>query len=382
MTDHMNQGHELSDLFLLNHCKSRRISSYDKSGGNHDWSDVAPGETFTVADIKGSGVIRHIWFTNWTGDEDWVEEAFALRKLVLRMYWDGEENPSVEVPLGDFFGIGFGKRRNYSSAVLSMNPDDGRGMNCYFPMPFAKGAKITVESACLNSTNLYYYIDYEEWQELPPMECGYFHAQWRREENTLGWAPIRPGMLDREKAGVEGEPAWLPKAWLKKNTSGEDNYVILDAEGKGKYVGCNLNIDVFTPQANEWYGEGDDMFFVDGEPWPPKVHGTGTEDYFCTAFGPCKEFHTPYSGITLYSGEQAGFKYGGKNSMYRFHILDPIHFEKSLVFSIEHGHANKLSNDYSSTAYWYQTEPHKEFPKLPEVAGRIPRVHAFEQKED
>ena len=379
MGKNMNRGHEITDLYELNDCRTKRISSYDRSGGNHDWMDLEPGECRTFAEMKGPGVIRHIWCTNWTGTEDWEEEPFALRRLVLRMYWDGEETPSVEVPLGDFFGIGFGIHKSYSSAVLSMNPDNGRGMNCYFPMPFKKSAKLTIESSCDNHTNFYFYIDYEEWKEEPDEDIGYFHAQWRREENTAGWAPLEPGLLDREKANVEDEPAWVPKAWLVKNTTGKDNYVILDAEGRGKYVGCNLNIDVFTPQANEWYGEGDDMFFIDGEPWPPSLHGTGTEDYFTTAFSPAEEYCGPYSGITVYSGDKAGFKYGGKNSMYRYHVHDPICFEKSLVFSIEHGHANKLSNDYSSTAYWYQTEPHKQFPELPPAEGRLPRKNKWEE---
>ena len=210
------------------------------------------------------------------------------------------------------------------------------------------------------------------------MDAGYFHASWRRESNTNGWAPQEPGLLDREKANVPEEPDWLPRAWLRKNTDGRDNYLILDAEGRGKFVGCNLNIEVFERQANDWYGEGDDMFFIDGEPWPPSLHGTGTEDYFNTAFCPTQEYSSPYSGLTLYSGDRAGFKWGGKNSMYRLHVLDPIYFEKSLRFSIEHGHANKLSNDYSSTACWYQLEPHKPFEPLPGVEGRVARGDAQE----
>lgn len=382
MMKDMNRGHGIDGLYELNSVKSKRISSYDRSGGNHDWMDLEAGECRTFADISGAGVIRHIWCTNWTAGEDGKEEAYALRRLVLRIYWDEETEPSVEVPLGDFFGIGFGMHRNYSSAVLSMNPADGRGMNCYFPMPFLKRAKMTIESNCISHTNFYFYVDYEEWEpDTDKGDLGYFHAQWRREADTRGWAPKEPGLLDREKANVEEEPAWFPKAWLKKNTTGKDNYIVLEAVGKGKYVGCNLNIDVFTPQANEWYGEGDDMFFIDGEPWPPSLHGTGTEDYFSTAFGPTEEYCTLYSGITVYSGEKAGFKYGGKNSMYRYHVHDPISFEKSLIFSIEHGHANKLSNDYSSTAYWYQTEPHAPFHKLLPVEKRIPRVHPWELKD-
>jgi len=358
----MDPGHSLDTLFYLNQCKSKRISSYDKTGGNHDWLDIKPGETKTIADINGSGIIRHIWCTSWVGDENWKAEDYYLRKLILRMYWDCEEHPSVEVPLGDFFGIGHGIAKDYYSAALSMSPENGRALNCFFPMPFREKARITIESKCINHANFYFYVDYEEYPRLPSnAEIGYFHAQWNREYNTNGWAPKEPGLLDREKANELGEPAWLPAAWLRKNTDGRDNYVILDITGKGKYVGCNLNIDVFERKAADWYGEGDDMIFIDGEPWPPSLHGTGTEDYFNTAFCPTKEFYTPWHGITVYSGEEAGFKWGGKNSLYRLHINDPIHFEKSIRVTIEHGHANDLSNDYSSTAYWYQIEPHLPF---------------------
>lgn len=367
-----NNGNSMESLFVLNDCKSKRISSFDKSGGNHDWMDLEPGETATLAQINSSGIIRHIWMTNWTASANVDSEEFDLRKLVLRMYWDDETEPSVEAPLGDFFGIGFGIRKNFTSAAFAMSPQDGRAMNCFFPMPFRKGARVTIENNCDNHVNLYFYFDYEEHPSLPE-DTGYFHATWHRECNTKGWAPLEPGYLDLEKANSENEPKWYPKAWMKKNTTGDDNYVILEAEGKGKYVGCNLNIDVFERQANDWYGEGDDMFFIDGEKWPPSLHGTGTEDYFNTAFCPSQEFCTPWHGLTLYSGDEAGFKWGGKNSMYRLHINDPIYFEKSIKFSIEHGHCNKLSNDYSSTAYWYQLEPHKPFEPILPVEERLPR---------
>ncbi len=377
----MYNGNNIDNLFVLNACKSRRISSYDKTGGNHDWVDILPGETKVLAETSGPGIIRHIWFTSWVGDENWVAEKFSLRKLVLRMFWDGEASPSVEVPLGDFFGIGFGKSKNFCSGAFSMSPEDGRALSCFFPMPFRKKAIITIENNCMHPANFYFYIDYEEYKDFPEDEkVGYFHAKWHREWNTNGWAPIEPGLLEREKANVPGEPAWFPAAWLVKNTDGKANYVILDAEGKGKYVGCNLNIDVFERQANDWYGEGDDMIFIDGEPWPPSLHGTGTEDYFDTAFGPTQEFCTPWHGLTIYSGDQAGFKWGGKNSMYRLHINDPVYFEKSIHVTIEHGHANKLSNDYSSTAYWYQIEPHKSFESFPAVEQRLPRVDPWEEQ--
>lgn len=186
--------------------------------------------------------------------------------------------------------------------------------------------------------------------------------------------------LDTEKANTPGQPPWYPKAWLACNLTGEENYVILDAEGCGKYVGCNLNIDVFECQTNNWYGEGDDMIFIDGDPLPT-LAGTGTEDFFNTAFCPSQEFCAPFHGIMHHSGT-AQDPYGGKNSMYRLHIADPIHFETSIRVTIEHGHNNKLANDYSSTAYWYQTEPHKPFGTIGTVADRLPRPDRQEDTTD
>ena len=146
----------------------------------------------------------------------------------------------------------------------------------------------------------------------------------------------------------------------------------LEAEGSGVYCGCCLHIDCFERQANAWYGEGDDMIFIDGEPWPPRLHGTGTEDYFNMAFCPQTEYCAPYQGLTLYSGNSE-WPWKGKNSMYRFHIEDPIRFERSIRVTIEHGSSNKLWNDYSSTAYWYQLEPHKPFPPFLAVEERLAR---------
>lgn len=377
----VNLGNDLASLYVLKDCKSKRISSYDIKGGNHDWLDIPSNDTSVIAEIKGSGIIRHIWCTIGGPVCSKDNEDFYLRKVVLRMYWDDETSPSIEVPIGDFFGMGHAMRKNFFSAPLSMSPQDGRAMVCYFPMPFKKGAKITIENQCDCDINFYYYIDYEEVKDIGE-DIAYFHASWHRECDTEGSAPREEGYLDKEKANVPDEPEWYPKVWLDKNKDGEENYVILDTKGKGKYVGCNLNIDVFERQANDWYGEGDDMIFIDGEPWPPSLHGTGTEDYFNTAFCPEQEFCTPYHGITLYSGDKAGFKWGGKNSMYRFHIKDPIYFNESIKVTIEHGHNNILSNDYSSTAYWYQVEPHQEFEKLLDVNERLPKICEWDKEDE
>jgi len=348
-------GSSLGDLPKLRNYKRRRISSYDKTGGNRDWWDFEPGDRKVIAEIKGAGCIKHIWTTlGFRG------EAFT-RKLLLRMFWDGEENPSVEVPLGDFFGVGHGIIKNFTSLPLTMSPSSGRGFNCFFPMPFSDGARIEVISECDSKGAIYFYIDYEEYDKLEE-DLGRFHAQWRRQNPTEGWGENIP-LTDNEAR---------EKIWATPNLDGKNNYVILEAEGKGHYVGCNLNIDCFERQKNDWYGEGDDMIFIDGDD-SLTIYGTGTEDYFNTAYSPREEFNAPYHGLTVYSGTEE-WPWKGKNSVYRFHIEDLIYFDKSIKVTIEHGHANCLSNDYSSTAYWYQTEPHKKFPPMWPVKERLPRT--------
>jgi len=328
--------------------RRRRISSYDRTGGNADYIWLRPGRATTIADIRGAGCITHIWTTIDSG------ETHYLRKLVLRMYWDGEEHPSVEVPIGDFFGMGHGLTKNFSSVPFQMSPVDGRAFNCWFAMPFADGARIEVASDCEKNAKMYFYIDYEEYNELPEGQLR-FHAFWNRERVTDG--------IDDSKVTNE---YYL---YGGKNVTGEGNYVVLEAEGRGHFVGCHINIHNlrFTHEWN-WYGEGDDMIFIDGERWPPSLHGTGTEDYFNTAWCPRQEVCNPYHGIILGGGPN----WWGKVTMYRYHIEDPIMFEKSIRFTIEHGHNNHRSDDWSSTAYWYQTEPHRPFRPLPGVSERLP----------
>jgi len=337
-----NIGNFLRELAVLRDYRTRRVSSYDRTGGNRDYITLPPGENVVLADVKGAGCITHIWVTIGCRGE-----LLHLRKILLRMFWDGEENPSVEVPIGDFFGLGHGASKNFASLLLARNPRDGKGMNCYFPMPFSEGARIEVLNECEVAIDaLYYYIDYEEYDMLEE-NLGRFHAQWRMEKPCKAVEP---------PDGLEG-----------KNLTGKENYVILEAEGKGHYIGCVLNIENIS---GGWYGEGDDMIFIDGEKWPPSLHGTGTEDYFCGAWSPDQEYWGPYTGLPLVGTPN----YLGRTSMYRFHIVDPIRFQKSIRVTIEHGHANDRSDDLSSVAYWYQTEPHKPFPKMPPAEQRLPRM--------
>ncbi|MEW6249418.1 MAG: glycoside hydrolase family 172 protein [Planctomycetota bacterium] len=354
----------LGSLARIRDFRSKRISSFDRNGANQDAVKIPPGERLVLAEIDGPACIKHFWSTC-----SHAHSRDAMRSVVLRMWWDGERRPSVEVPLADFFGGGFGICKNFWSLPLQMNPDAGRGMNCWFPMPFARHARIEVHNEWTELIDIFWYLDHEVYPAWEA-DLAYFHAQWRRENPTQGW-----GRKDLKGPKLVDNLRWY---WATKNTTGAENYVILEAKGRGQYVGCHLDVDCFRREKNDWYGEGDDMIFIDGEPWPPSLHGTGTEDYFSQAYCPRTEFSSPYCGLTQYSGDPQwrfpdDWPFRGKNSVYRFHIEDPVRFEKSIRVTIEHGHNNKLSNDYSSTAYWYQFEPHAPFPQLPAAKARLAR---------
>jgi D-arabinan exo alpha-(1,3)/(1,5)-arabinofuranosidase (non-reducing end) len=249
------------------------------------------------------------------------------------MYWDGETAPSVEAPVGDFFGVGHGLDRNFSSLPINCS-SEGRARNCYWQMPFRKSARITVTNEGLKPVAaFYYYVDYRVLRELSEF-IPYFHAQYRQE------LPCAPGR----------------------------NYLLLEAEGRGHYIGCNLSV---IQRAMGWWGEGDDMIYVDGEK-TPSLHGTGSEDYFSDAWG-MRQDENLFYGCPL---QEEDFQPGSKASVYRFHVPDPVPFTKSIAVTIEHGHANDRADDFSSVAYWYQTEPHKPFPALAPLSERLP--YAFE----
>lgn len=315
----------------------KRVSSYDRSGGNADMRRVAPGETLTVFDETGPGTISHIWFTIAS------PEMFHLKKLVLRMYWDGEASPSVEAPIGDFFGLGLGDYFLYESAPLLVSPD--KALNSFFPMPFRKRARITVTNEGREPVNaLYFNIDSRAYSQPLPEKTSYFHAQYRQ------CAPC---------AAVKSDG---------KNLDGKNNYVWMETEGRGLFAGVSMSI---LENADGWWGEGDDMFFVDGEKLP-SINGTGTEDYFLGAwdFGG-RPFSYQLYGAPVVGPERAGSRW----SVYRFHLDSPIPFTNSLRATIEHGHANDRADNFYSVAYWYQTEPHAAFPALPAVEERLPKLH-------
>jgi len=329
------QGDPLSELPLLKEGTSQRASSCDPNwqNGNADARPIQPGKTLTVAELEGPGVITHFWNTISAEDRGYP------RLLVLRMYWDGEPNPSVECPIGDFFGIGHGLDVPYTSLPVSVT-SNGRARNCYWPMPFRKSARITVTNEGRKPVRAFYY--YVDWRKLPEVDeaAGYFHAVYRQEF---------PAAMGR-------------------------NYLLADIEGRGHYVGTVLSVRQHTPS---WWGEGDDFFFIDGET-EPSLRGTGSEDYFCDAWG-LRQMATPYYGCPVMQGYDAY----DLTTVYRWHITDPVIFQKSLRAEIEHkGVAfdeegkvrtgfEERADDFSSVAFWYQTEPHKPYAPMPAGYDRL-----------
>jgi len=343
-----NPNDWLAGLAQSKEYAQKRASSYDRTGGNDDMRKIAPRDTLVLMDEAGPGEITHFWTTMWA-------EGPALKALVLRMYWDGEATPSVESPLGDFFGLGLGDYMVYQSAPLAVAPE--RALNCYFPMPFQKHAKITVTNEGSRDVPAFYFnIDYRAYAKALPADLLYFHAQYRQGTPNHGWTNQWQSNGDR----IVGE---------KKNLDGRDNYVWMEAKGRGHFVGVTMSV---LQNQDGWWGEGDDMFFIDDDK-APAITGTGSEDYFLGAFDfGERAFSFAQFGAPLKGEERAG----SRSSVYRFHLDSPIPFAKSLRATIEHGHANVRSDNYFSVAYWYQSEPHAAFPALPTLPERLPRLFA------
>ena len=287
---------------------------------------IKPGETFTMAEIEGPGAIQHIWMTP-TG---------KWRFSIMRIYWDNETEPSVECPVGDFFGMGWNEYSPLVSSAICVNP--GSAFNSYWVMPFRKRCRITMENVNnADPMTLYYQIDYTLTDV--PSDAGYFHAQFRRE-----------------------------------NTNETSVYTISDGiKGKGHFVGVYMAWGVNN---NGWWGEGEIKFYMDGDKKFPTICGTGTEDYFCGSYNFDREgkytvFCTPYSGLHQVIRPDGTYKSQQRFGLYRWHILDPIRFEADLKITIQDlgwrqgGRYLPQKSDIASVCYWYQTEPHATFPKLP-----------------
>ena len=327
--------------------KTKRISSYDRTGGNNDrFENIKAGEVRELFNVKGAGMINHIWITIAP-----PPEQLNRNDIILRMYWDGNSFPSVESPIGPFFGQGWNESYPFSSLPLAVGPTEGRALVSYFVMPFAKGARIEIENqtgALIRA--FYYYVDYVEVDALPE-DTGRFCA-WYNHELT--------------EALPDGENEWGTLGRQGQNPSGEDNYLIADIKGKGHLVGVNYYVHSPTPM---WYGEGDDMIFIDGDE-TPTLHGTGTEDYFNTSWCPKVLYSHPYFGYARVNDDLGWL---GRTHVYRFHMSDPLYFDKSLKFTIEHGHNNCLTLDLASVAYWYQAAPGAKLPAAPAKESRRPK---------
>lgn len=315
---------------------------------------IPQGETVVIADIDGPAVIQHMWFTISDTKDDGY---FTLSDVVLRMYWDNEETPSVEVPFGDFFLNGFSTYTKVNSFPIAVNPV--RGYNCYFSLPFRKHAKITIENQHPGVLKSFFYqIDFTRYPVLPE-NTGYFHAQYRRERLT------QPGR----------------------------DYVLLDnVKGRGMYVGTFIAL---TTLERYWYGEGEFKFFIDGDWDYPTICGTGFEDYFGGAFAFVEDqrretkavetlYQTPFLGFHYFSAEEPdhSWRYDGScppmRGFYRFHLPDPVRFRKDLKITLQQiGNCNtglfERQDDIASVCYWYQMEPHGAFPALPCRKMREPR---------
>ncbi len=310
---------QLSTLVSPHTYVQKRASSYDRSGGNDDFVKIAPGETITLLDARGPALITHIWIALGSS------EAFHLKKLVLRIFWDDEASPSVETPLGDFFGLGLGDYFQFESVPLSVASD--KAMNCFFPMPFRKHARITITNqGSENVDSFYFNIDYQALSKDLAADTMYFHAQYRQATPNRGWTS-------------DWKSNDTPAVVAKNNLNGKDNYVWLDATGQGHFVGVTMSI---LQNQDGWWGEGDDMFFIDGEKLP-SITGTGSEDYFLGAW----DFGDHAFSYGLYGAPVKGSELAGsRSSVYRFHLDSPIPFTKSLKATIEHGHANHRSDNY------------------------------------
>jgi hypothetical protein len=331
----LDSGNPLSGLEKLKNFKSMRASSADPDwrNGNGDCRWIKPGGSLTLAELAGPGQIVHFWCT--IADQ----EPNYSQLLTLRIYWDGETNASVECPIGDFFGIGMGVDKPFTSLPVRVS-SDGRGRNCYWPMPFRKSARIVLTNEGGKPCDAFYY--YIDWQKLPslPEDSAYFHAMYRQEFPC-----------------VMGQ-----------------NYLIADIAGRGHYVGTVLSVYLVSPG---WFGEGNDLFFIDGEK-EPGLRGTGTEDYFCDGWG-FREQSGPFYGTPLWEG----YDTGDQGSAYRWHIPDPVAFDRSLRVEIQHRGGQDFPDGtstgfierddlMSSVAFWYQIEPHQPGPALPPGPERLP----------
>ncbi len=340
-----NSGSSANDLLpayaRAQNYQSLKQSSFDRTGGNHDSWSIPPGQSFEIFKADQPGVITHIWFTIAAGS------ANHLKELVLRAWWDGNQKPSVETPIGDFFGLNLGSYQIYESQYLACSP--GKSLNCYFVMPY-KAARLTVTNEGKGQVGSFYSnIDYQVVPSLPA-DSLYFHAQYRQS------APCVP----------------VTYTGAKVNPAGSTNYIYAETKGRGNLMGVTLGV---LQNADGWWGEGDDMIFIDDET-KPVIIGTGSEDYFLGSWdfggrdGAIPFAHRMYGAPLIQAAERTG----GRYCCYRWHGDNPVTFNRFMRHTMEHGHANNRGDNFFSVCYWYQSQPYTEFPAMPPVEQRIPKV--------
>lgn len=338
-------GGPLGHLARVHSGRSGRVSSAaPERSSNRDNRRIMPGDTHVLAEIDGPGTINHIWMTFPTPAPSWLGRDGNANhsELVLRMYWDGAEQPAVESPVGDFFAAGFGQRAEVRSIPVQV--EGGDAYNCFWAMPFFEKARIEIENQSQKQLNsFYYHVDYVK-QESLPAETPYFCAQYRQE------FPVESGR----------------------------DYLILDAQGRGHYVGTVLSGRARSPM---WFGEGDEKFYLDGEV-APSIWGTGTEDYVLNAWG-MGVGTFPYFGVSILEGDFG--MVGWRTTVYRWHVADPVRFTKSLRVEIEdagwisedelaEGHHQgfvERNDDFATVAFWYQIGQPKRFSELPPAEDRV-----------
>lgn len=349
----------LREITRIRNRKTRRCSSWDRTGRNSDVWTIGPGETRVLADIKGPGQITHIWMT----------QANHYRECLIRITWDNAAFPSVLCPLGDFFGLGHGMVNSYQSLLFTASTrfpyqfNKGCALNCYVPMPFRKRAVIELVNESKENHRQYFYVDYETMADLTE-DIGYFHAEFRRANPFRGWG----SGIATNKAGCH-----LANIVNKERMAWENNYIILETKGRGHYFGCNLSVTNFC---GDWWGEGDDMIWVDGYKWPPDLHGTGSEDYLNQAWGMqdnafLRNGSSIFEGKTTIVPSDCPWGEGAYQTSYVFHMENPVRFENEIKVSIEHGHGNHLANEMSSVAYWFADRPAPAI-KPPPAEKRMP----------
>ena len=347
----------LTDLPQIRKRKTGRASSWDTTGRNNDAWSIPAGESVVLADIRGPAQITHIWMT----------QPNHYRECLLKITYDNAASPSVLVPLGDFFCLGHGLVNNFQSLLFSASThfpyqfNKGVALNSYVPMPFAERAVVELVNESAETHRQYFYVDYETLERVPE-GAGYFHAEFRRANPFGGWG--HEITVNTPEANIVN----------KERLAWDNNYVILETTGCGHYIGCNLSVTNFQ---GTWWGEGDDMIWVDGYKWPPDLHGTGSEDYLNQAWG-MQENAFLRNGSSIFEGRTingASFELwrgkGGYQTSYVFHLENPVRFTEEIKVTIEHGHGNHLANEMSSVAYWYAEQPTSVIAPPP-VAQRMP----------